>query len=69
MPSVITFLTVVLVIATGVFWLAAPEIIRYFFSRASGPGVADEQASATTWLRLFTPQLLFIGLITITTAL
>ena len=68
-PSVITFLTVVLVIATGVFWLAAPEIIRFFLSRASGPGVADEQALATTWLRLFTPQLLFIGLITITTAL
>ena len=68
-PSVITFLTIVLVIATGVFWLAAPEIIRFFLSRASGPGVADEQALATTWLRLFTPQLLFIGLITITTAL
>ena len=46
-PSVITFLTVVLVIATGVFWLAAPEIIRFFLSRASGPGVADEQALAT----------------------
>ena len=31
--------------------------------------MAAEQALATTWLRLFTPQLLFIGLITITTAL
>ena len=68
-PSVVTFLTVVLVIATGVFWLAAPEIIRFFLSRATGPGVAEERALATTWLRLFAPQLLFIGLITITTAL
>ncbi len=68
-PSVITFLTVVLVLATGVFWLASPEIIHFFLSRATGPGVAAEQALATTWLRLFTPQLLFIGLITITTAL
>jgi putative peptidoglycan lipid II flippase len=68
-PSVVTFLTVVLLVATGVFWLAAPEIIRFFLSRATGPGVAEEQALATTWLRLFTPQLLFIGLITITTAL
>ncbi len=68
-PSVITFLTVFLLVATGIFWLIAPEIIRFFLSLASGPGVADERALATTWLRLFTPQLLFIGLITITTAL
>jgi putative peptidoglycan lipid II flippase len=68
-PSVITFLTVILLIATGLFWLAAPEIIQFFLSRATGAGVAAERALATTWLRLFTPQLLFIGLITITTAL
>jgi putative peptidoglycan lipid II flippase len=68
-PAVVTFLTAVLLVATGVFWLAAPEIIRFFLSRATGPGVADERALATTWLRLFAPQLLFIGLITITTAL
>ena len=37
-PSVITLLTIVLVIATGVFWLAAPEIIRFFLSRRQWPG-------------------------------
>ena len=37
-PSVITFLTVVLVLATGVFWLASPEIIHFFLSRATAPG-------------------------------
>jgi putative peptidoglycan lipid II flippase len=68
-PAIVTFLTVVLLVASGVFWFAAPEIIHFFLSRATGPGVADEQALATTWLRLFAPQLLFIGLITITTAL
>ena len=68
-PSVVTFLTVVLVIATGVFWLAAPAIIHFFLLRATGPGVEQERALATTWLRFFAPQLLFIGLITITTAL
>jgi putative peptidoglycan lipid II flippase len=68
-PSVVTFLTAVLLVATGVFWLAAPAIIHFFLSLATGPGVAQEQSLATTWLRLFTPQLLFIGLITITTAL
>jgi len=68
-PSVVTFLTVVLVIATGIFWLAAPAIIHFFLLRATGPGVEQERALATTWLRFFAPQLLFIGLITITTAL
>ncbi len=68
-PSVVTFLTVVLVAATGIFWLLAPEIIHFFLILAEGGGVAAERSLATTWLRLFTPQLLFIGLITITTAL
>jgi putative peptidoglycan lipid II flippase len=68
-PSVVTLLTVVLVVATGIFWLAAPVIIHFFLLRATGPGVDQERALATTWLRFFAPQLLFIGLITITTAL
>ena len=69
-PAVISFLTVVLALATVLFWLAAPWIIRfYFLLRTSGPATAAETALATTWLRLFTPQLLFIGLITLTTAL
>ncbi len=37
-PAVVTFLTAVLLVATGVFWLAAPEIIRFFLSCAHGPG-------------------------------
>jgi len=68
-PSVVSFLTLVLVAATAVFWLAAPFIVRFYLLRASGATAGGERALATTWLRLFTPQLLFIGLITITTAL
>ena len=68
-PAVVTLLTIVLVVATGLFWLAAPLIVHILLLRATGAGVAGEQALATSWLRYFTPQLLFIGLVTITTAL
>jgi putative peptidoglycan lipid II flippase len=69
-PAVVTFLTMVLAVGTVVFWLAAPLIIHfYFLHKAPGPATSAERALATTWLRLFTPQLLFVGLITITTAL
>ncbi|HUC14248.1 MAG TPA: murein biosynthesis integral membrane protein MurJ [Acidimicrobiales bacterium] len=68
-PAVVSFLTVILLAATGIFWLGAPEIIRFFVVRASGSYVAGYRDLATTWLRYFTPQLFFIGLTTITTAL
>jgi putative peptidoglycan lipid II flippase len=68
-PAILTFLTVVLVVATAVFWLAAPWIIDLFLLRAKGPVADGERALATTWLRYFAPQLLLIGLVAITTAL
>jgi putative peptidoglycan lipid II flippase len=68
-PAIVSFLTVVLVAGTVLFWLCAPVIVDFFLLRAKGGDVAGERALATTWLRLFTPQLLFIGLTTITTAL
>lgn len=68
-PAVVSFLALLLLAATGVFWLAAPEIIRFFLLLATGSDVAGYRALATTWLRFFTPQLFFIGLTTITTAL
>jgi putative peptidoglycan lipid II flippase len=68
-PAVVSFLAGVLVAGTAVFWLCAPVIVDLFLLRAKGGDVAGERALATTWLRLFTPQLLFIGLTTITTAL
>jgi putative peptidoglycan lipid II flippase len=68
-PAVVSFLAAVLVAGTVVFWLCAPVIVDLFLLRAKGGDVAGERALATTWLRLFTPQLLFIGLTTISTAL
>jgi putative peptidoglycan lipid II flippase len=68
-PAVIGFLTVTLLAVTVIFWFAAPEIIRFFVLRATGSSVPGYRELATTWLRYFTPQLFFIGLTTITTAL
>ncbi|HET9059397.1 MAG TPA: lipid II flippase MurJ, partial [Acidimicrobiales bacterium] len=68
-PAVVTSLSVFLLVATALFWVAAPLIIDFYLALASGPGAASERALATSWLRLFSPQLFFIGLITITTAL
>ncbi|MDA8302291.1 MAG: murein biosynthesis integral membrane protein MurJ [Actinomycetota bacterium] len=68
-PAIVSFLTVALVAATVLFWLAAPLIVRLFLLDARGPEVGAERALATNWLRLFAPQLLFMGLITVTTAL
>jgi putative peptidoglycan lipid II flippase len=68
-PAVVSFLTVLLLAVTGLFWLASPEITRFFLLLAKGNGVASYRALATTWLRFFTPQLFFIGLTTVTTAL
>jgi putative peptidoglycan lipid II flippase len=68
-PAVVSFLTLMLLATTGIFWLAAPEIIRFFLLRATGSEVPGYRDLATTWLRYFTPQLFFIGLTTITTAL
>ena len=68
-PAVVSFLTLMLLATTGIFWLAAPEIIRLFLLRATGSEVPGYRDLATTWLRYFTPQLFFIGLTTITTAL
>ncbi len=68
-PAVVSFMAAVLVAGTVLFWLCAPVIVDFFLLRAKGADVAGERALATTWLRLFTPQLLFIGLTTLTTAL
>jgi putative peptidoglycan lipid II flippase len=67
--AVVSCLTVMLLVATALFWLAAPAIVHFYLVRSSGAGTAGERRLATAWLRLFAPQLLFIGLITITTAL
>jgi putative peptidoglycan lipid II flippase len=67
--AITTFLAVVLVVATGIFWLVAPWVVDLFLVRAHGAGAAAERSLASTWLRYFAPQLFFIGLVALTTAL
>lgn len=69
LPAIVTFLSAVLVVGTALFWLAAPALMRLYLSLASGPLVGQERALATSWLRLFAPQLLFIGLTALCNAL
>jgi putative peptidoglycan lipid II flippase len=68
-PAVLSFLSALLLAGTVLFWFSAPAIVHFFLLRAKDGDVAGERALATTWLRMFTPQLFFIGLTTITTAL
>ncbi len=68
-PAIVTFLTAILLVATGAFWLVAPWVVHLFLLRARGAGAASERALASTWLRYFAPQLFFIGLIALTTSL
>lgn len=67
--AVVTFLAVVLLVGTGIFWLAAPLLMHLYLALASGPVAGSERALATSWLRYFSPQLLFIGLTAIANAL
>jgi putative peptidoglycan lipid II flippase len=50
------------------FWVAAPAIIRVFAANNHSPTRADQQAVATTLLRMFAPQLFLLGIITLTQA-
>lgn len=67
--AVVTFLAVVLLVGTGLFWLAAPLLMHLYLALASGPRAGPERALATSWLRYFAPQLFFIGLTAISNAL
>ncbi len=73
--SVVTWAFVVLVVATGLAWIAAPWIIDGFTAfRHSGTSVsvtllAQQRAVATQLLRWFVPQIFFYGAIGIATSL
>lgn len=67
--AIVTVITVVLVLGTVIFWLAAPLLMDLYLALSSGAGSGPEKALATSWLRLFTPQLLFIGLTAVSNAL
>ena len=49
--------------------LLAPWIVDLYTVRADGPNVADQRELATVLLRLFMPQMLFYGIVTLATAM
>lgn len=66
--AVASLAAVLLVGLTVVFEIVAPLLIRVY-SVGAAHGSAAQQSAATSLLRLFAPQLLFYGLISLTTAL
>jgi putative peptidoglycan lipid II flippase len=66
--AVLTLAACVLLGATVVFFLAAPYIIDLYTIGSHGPGIANERQVATSLLRLFSPQLLAYGAISLMTA-
>jgi putative peptidoglycan lipid II flippase len=66
--AVLTLAACVLLGATVVFFLAAPFIIDLYTVGSHGPGIGTERQVATSLLRLFSPQLLAYGAISLMTA-
>ena len=68
--AVLTAITTVLVVVTLLLYLFAPAVIHFYllFNHHQVTG-GDERAIGTSLLRLFAPQVLFLGAIVVTTAL
>jgi putative peptidoglycan lipid II flippase len=67
--AVVTVTVVILVVATAVFLVLAPDIVRLYTVSNHSPDVAEQQRVATYLLRWFVPQLTCYGLIALFTAL
>ncbi len=67
--AVVTLSFVVLAVATVLFEIAAPTIIRLYTISNHAPSVGAERVLGTDLLRLFVPQLAFYGAISLFTAL
>jgi putative peptidoglycan lipid II flippase len=66
--AVLTLAVCLLLVATVAFFLAAPLIIDLYTVGSHGPGIVTERQVATYLLRLFSPQLLAYGAISLMTA-
>lgn len=67
--AIATITIVVLVVLSALFALAAPVIIRVYLVANHTASSGDQRAIATTLLRWFAPQVLLLGVITVTQAL
>jgi putative peptidoglycan lipid II flippase len=69
-PSAIfTVAMLALLVITVVGIVLAPWIVRLYTLHSSGRGLAEQRELATTLLRMFMPQMLFYGIVTLATAM
>lgn len=67
--AVVSLAGVVLLAATTLLMVAAPTIVSMYSLSLEGTAAQDQQAVATTLLRLFSPQVAFYGVITLSSAI
>jgi putative peptidoglycan lipid II flippase len=67
--AVLTAVAAALVVFSGVLWLCAPWVIRFYLLLYPKSVGAAERGLATTLLRYFAPQVFFLGAIVVSTAL
>jgi putative peptidoglycan lipid II flippase len=67
--AIFTVSMLVLAVVTVVGVLVAPWIVRLYTLNVHGAGRAEQQELATSLLRLFMPQMLFYGMVTLATAM
>jgi len=67
--AIFTVAMLVLVVVTAVGVVVAPWIVKLYTLNVHGSGLADQQELATQLLRLFMPQMLFYGVVTLATAM
>lgn len=67
--AVVTMAALVLAAATVLFYVFAPEAIAFFTTTKDPVKAALQRSVGTTLLRMFVPQILFYGAITVCTAL
>ncbi len=63
----VTILALLAITVAGI--VLAPWIVRLYTLSADGPGLDDQRELATTLLRLFMPQMMFYGIVTLATAM
>jgi putative peptidoglycan lipid II flippase len=67
--AVLTAIVAVLVVVTAILEVAAPVVIHFYLLFNHQATGGDERTVATSLLRLFAPQVFFLGAIVVTTAL
>ncbi len=69
LSAVATAITVALLVITGLLWLLAPWVIRFYLLLNPASTGSAERALATQLLHYFAPQVFFLGAIVVSTAL